>query len=69
MLHESAGVREDVGKPQGLTPILCRRDGRIDAIDRGMPDSQWVVQQIGRPVIKAFNNIFAKSLLEKGVPR
>ena len=45
------------------------RDGRIDAIDRGMLDSQWVAQQIGRPVIKAFNSIFAKSLLEKGVPR
>jgi hypothetical protein len=45
------------------------RDGRIEAIDRGMPDSQWVAQQIGRPVIKAFNNIFAQSLLEKGVPK
>jgi 8-hydroxy-5-deazaflavin:NADPH oxidoreductase len=45
------------------------RDGRIDAIDRGILDSQWVAQQIGRPVIKAFNNILAKSLLEKGVPR
>jgi 8-hydroxy-5-deazaflavin:NADPH oxidoreductase len=45
------------------------RDGRIDAIDRGMLDSQWVAQQIGRPVIKALNNIFAKSLLEKGVPQ
>jgi predicted dinucleotide-binding enzyme len=45
------------------------RDGRIDAIDRGMLDSQWVAQQIGRPVIKAFNSIFAKSLLENGVPR
>ena len=45
------------------------RDGRIDAIDRGMLDSQWVVQQIGHPVIKAFNNILAKSLLENGVPR
>ena len=32
------------------------RDGHIDAIDRGMLDSQWVAQQIGRPVIKAFNN-------------
>src|SRR5882724_8959626 len=31
------------------------RDGRIDTIER--------------PVIKAFNNILAKSLLEKGVPR
>jgi 8-hydroxy-5-deazaflavin:NADPH oxidoreductase len=45
------------------------RDGRIETIDRGMLDSQWVAQQIGRPVIKAFNNILAKSLLEKGVPR
>jgi predicted dinucleotide-binding enzyme len=45
------------------------RDGRIDAIERGMPNSGWVAQQIGRPVIKAFNNIYAKSLLEKGVPR
>jgi predicted dinucleotide-binding enzyme len=45
------------------------RDGRIDAIDRGMLDSQWVAQQIGRPVIKAFNHVLAQSLLEKGVPR
>ena len=45
------------------------RDGRIEALERGMLDSQWVAQQIGRPVIKAFNNILATSLLEKGVPR
>ncbi|HZF29463.1 MAG TPA: NAD(P)-binding domain-containing protein [Gammaproteobacteria bacterium] len=45
------------------------RDGRIDAIEQGMPDSEWVARQIGRPVIKAFNNIVAKSLLDKGVPR
>jgi 8-hydroxy-5-deazaflavin:NADPH oxidoreductase len=45
------------------------RDGRIDAIDRGMLDSQWVAQQIGHPVIKAFNNILATSLHEKGVTR
>ena len=45
------------------------RDGCIDAIDRGMLDSQWVAQQIGRPVIKAFNSILAKSLLEKAAPR
>ena len=32
------------------------RDGRIDAIDRGMLDSQWVAQQIGHPVIKAFKD-------------
>ncbi|HZM00338.1 MAG TPA: NADP oxidoreductase, partial [Planctomycetota bacterium] len=45
------------------------RDGRIEAIDRGLLDSRWVEQQLGRPVIKAFNNIYARSLLEKGVPR
>jgi predicted dinucleotide-binding enzyme len=45
------------------------RDGRIDAIDRGMIESRWVAQQIRRPVIKAFNNVFATSLLEKGVPK
>jgi 8-hydroxy-5-deazaflavin:NADPH oxidoreductase len=44
------------------------RDGRIDAIEQGMLDSQWVAQQLGRPVIKAFNNIYAKSLREKGIP-
>src|SRR5206468_9397012 len=45
------------------------RDGRIDEIDRGLLDSQWVARQIGRPVIKAFNNILTKSLLEKGAPK
>lgn len=45
------------------------RDGRIDSIDRGMLDSEWVAQQIGHPVIKAFNNILAESLLEKGAPK
>lgn len=45
------------------------RDGRIEAIDRGLLESQWVAQRLGRSVIKAFNTIFAKSLLEKGVPR
>jgi hypothetical protein len=44
------------------------RDGRIDAIDRGMFESEWVAQHLGRPVIKAFNNIFAESLLERGTP-
>jgi predicted dinucleotide-binding enzyme len=44
------------------------RDGRIDAIDRGLPESEWVAQSLERPVIKAFNNIFAESFLEKGTP-
>lgn len=44
------------------------RDGRIAEIDAGRPDSQWVADRIGRPVIKVFNNIMAKSLDEGGKP-
>ncbi|HEX7075535.1 MAG TPA: NAD(P)-binding domain-containing protein [Hyphomicrobiaceae bacterium] len=45
-----------------------QRDGRIEAIEAGMPESRWVEQQLGRPVIKAFNNIFAQHLMEAGRP-
>lgn len=45
------------------------RDGSIPAIDDGQIESAWVSEQIGRPVIKVFNNIYYKSLLEKGTPR
>ena len=45
------------------------RDGRIDAIDQGLTDSEWVAQVLGRPVVKAFNNIVAGSLDSRGVPR
>jgi predicted dinucleotide-binding enzyme len=45
------------------------RDGSIPAIEEGQPDSAWVSEQLGRPVIKAFNNIYFKSLLEKGTPQ
>ncbi|NHO32143.1 NAD(P)-binding domain-containing protein [Acetobacter fallax] len=44
------------------------RDGRIAAIESGTPESVWVSEQIGRPVIKAFNNIYARHLLENGKP-
>ncbi len=44
------------------------RDGRIDAIEEGMPESVWVAQQLGRPVVKAFNNIYAQHLRDRGQP-
>src|SRR5690606_18452718 len=44
------------------------RDGRIDGIEDGLIESQWVEQMLGRPVVKAFNNIGAQSLMEKGRP-
>lgn len=42
------------------------RDGRIEAIEAGTPESRWVERILGRPVIKAFNNIYAQHLLELG---
>jgi 8-hydroxy-5-deazaflavin:NADPH oxidoreductase len=45
-----------------------QRDGRIGTIEQGMPESRWVEQQLGHPVIKAFNNIYARHLLELGRP-
>ena len=44
------------------------RDGRIAALEDGTVESEWVQEQIGRPVVKAFNNIFAAHLHEKGQP-
>ena len=44
------------------------RDGRIEEIEAGMPESRWVEHQLGRAVIKTFNNIYAQHLLEKGSP-
>jgi predicted dinucleotide-binding enzyme len=45
-----------------------QRDGRIDAIESGTPESIWVSEQLGAPVYKVFNGIYWKRLLEKGVP-
>lgn len=45
-----------------------QRDGRIEAIEEGMVESRWVAQQIGRPVIKVFNNIYAQHLRDNGRP-
>ena len=45
-----------------------QRDGRIDEILAGMTESQWVARQIGHPVVKAFNNIRAQHLMERGRP-
>jgi 8-hydroxy-5-deazaflavin:NADPH oxidoreductase len=46
-----------------------QRDRRIEAIEAGLPESRWVAQQLGRPVIKSFNNIYARHLLELGRPK
>ncbi len=45
-----------------------QRDGRIEAIEDGMPESRWVEQQLGVSVVKAFNGIQAAHLLTMGLP-
>jgi predicted dinucleotide-binding enzyme len=61
------------GEPEDLVIVdtgnyYPQRDGRIAAIEAGTTESRWVSQQLGRPVVKAFNNIYAKHLLELGRP-
>jgi 8-hydroxy-5-deazaflavin:NADPH oxidoreductase len=44
------------------------RDGPVAAIDAGQVESLWVSEQIGHPVIKAWNNVLAPVLAGKGLP-
>jgi predicted dinucleotide-binding enzyme len=46
-----------------------QRDGLIADIENGMTESRWVSTQIGFPVIKAFNGIYAANLLERARPQ
>lgn len=45
-----------------------QRDGRIEPIESGTTESRWVSNVLGRPVIKAFNTIYADHLLRRGKP-
>ncbi|GAA4788506.1 NAD(P)-binding domain-containing protein [Actinomycetospora chlora] len=45
-----------------------QRDGRIDALEAGTPESVWVSEHLGVPVFKAFNGINWTHLLERGKP-
>ena len=45
------------------------RDGIIKDIEDGMPESVWVSNQLQRPVIKAYNNIFYRSLVNSGLTK
>ena len=46
-----------------------QRDGRIDSIENGVTESRWVSNQLGRPVVKVFNSIYAQHLAEFGKPK
>ncbi len=60
LLRANAAVVVDAGN------YYPTRDGVIELVDSGATDSEWVSTILGRPVVKAFNNIVAQSLAAKG---
>ena len=62
------GVPDDVVIVDTGNYYPQQRDGRIDGIEQGATESRWVSDQFGRPVVKAFNNIYADHLLRLGRP-
>ncbi len=46
-----------------------QRDGRLPGIEEAPSESRWVSEKLGRPVVKAFNNIYAQHLHDMGKPR
>ena len=63
-----AGVPENVVVIDTGNYYPRERDGRIADIEAGTAESRWAEHQLGRPVVKAFNNIYAQHLLEHGRP-
>ncbi len=45
-----------------------QRDGLIQEIEDGTPESRWVADRLGVPVVKAFNGIYSQHLLDRHRP-
>jgi predicted dinucleotide-binding enzyme len=63
------GVPADVAVIDTANYYPRQRDGKIAGIEDGLTESGWVAQQLGRPVIKTFNNIYAQHLQDRGKPK
>ncbi len=63
------GVAKDVVVVDTGNYYPRHRDGLIQEIESGKTESRWVSDQLGRPVVKAFNNIRAESLAKGGKPK
>lgn len=59
----------DIAKPNvaviDTNNYYTQRDGQIAPIDNGATSSRWVAEQVDRPVVKVFNNIYASELLSR----
>lgn len=62
------GVSDDVVVVDAGNYHPQQSDGRIAGIEKGATESRWVSQQLGHPVVKAFNTIYAEHLLKSGRP-
>jgi 8-hydroxy-5-deazaflavin:NADPH oxidoreductase len=62
-----AGLSDDVivADTSNYYPM---RDGNIAALDNGQVESEWVSEQVGKPIIKVWNNVLAATLADKGQP-
>jgi predicted dinucleotide-binding enzyme len=66
-LFEGVPAHVTVIDTSNYYPLL--RDGHIPELESGeLTESEWVQQQLGRPVVKVFNNIFAARLEQAGQP-
>ena len=65
LLGQSIGANTIIIDTTNYYPI---RDGRIDEIENGMPESVWVSNHLARPVVKVYNSILAASLVLAGLP-
>jgi len=45
-----------------------QRDGLIKEIEDGLTESRWVANQIGHPVVKAFNGIYSANIITRTRP-
>ncbi|KQP15372.1 NAD(P)-binding domain-containing protein [Methylobacterium sp. Leaf93] len=62
-----AGVPEETVLIDTANYYPVARDGKIDAIEAGQVESLWVVDQLGRPIAKAWNAIGARAFAELGI--
>lgn len=44
------------------------RDGSIEAIEGGQPESEWASQQLGRPIVKAWNAVGSGTFADRALP-
>jgi predicted dinucleotide-binding enzyme len=63
------GVPENVAVVDTGNYYPRQRDGLIPEIEGGTTESRWVSNHLHRSVVKTFNNIFARSLAERGKPK